>query len=130
MTSILADVAPRGGSLANLAHGMAELTKELGDHHHRISLQQALFFTVLAAANSHDANIRLKDVRSLTTDDENDVRLFGASVIGRGYGVFLKETGGLGWLKQIVTRHDRRQKYLRLTPMGKAVANRIMQAMQ
>lgn len=123
----LVEIAPH--DLTRFTDALWTLTAELPT---RISLRQALFFCVFAMGDADKLEITLGDVRDKPASETDPRPLFGHG-IERAYTVFLEPTerdpDNLGWLHQVESGADRRRKYLRLTPKGQAVVQKILESL-
>lgn len=110
--------------LAGLSAGMLYLA-EAG--HDRLTINQAAFFLLVAAADARGAPLTLQEILD-TTDG-----IIGRS-IQNSYKVLLEPYGwkpkdyALGWITREADPRDERRKYLRLTQKGREVAEALMLA--
>jgi hypothetical protein len=110
--------------LASLSAGMLYLA-EAG--HERLTINQAAFFLLVAAADARGAPLTLQEILDSTEG------IIGRS-IQNSYKVLLEPRGrdpkdyALGWLSREVDPDDERRKYLRLTQKGRDVASAVMLA--
>ena len=88
----------------------------------RVSVRQLLAFAIVANANSMGRSITLSEVREIAGD------AIGQSIertIQQFFPPTRQDPDGLGWIEQELDLDDRRKKYLKLTAMGRYVANEM-----
>ena len=94
----------------------------------RVTVRQLLTFAMIVEQVSLGHNITIATIREKAGDDRHGDELLGQS-IGRSYQLFLqptkKEPDALGWAYVEENEDDRREKFLRLTKEGEAVALKI-----
>jgi hypothetical protein len=94
----------------------------------RVTIRQLLVFAMIMEEVSLGHSVTIAELRAKAGSDSNGDDLLGQS-IGRSYQVFCqptkKEPDNLGWVEVVENEDDRRQKFLRLTKEGEAVALRI-----
>ncbi|WP_306003074.1 hypothetical protein [Brevundimonas sp. C43] len=94
----------------------------------RVTVRQLLTFAMIVEQVSLGHNVTIADIREKAGSDTSGDDLLGQS-IGRSYQLFLKPTkkepDALGWAYVEENEDDRRQKFLRLTPEGEAMAIKI-----
>lgn len=112
------------GPLASLSGGLLYLALE---GHDRLTINQAAFFFLVAAADARGRPLTLTDIM-----EANDLAL--GKSIQNSYKVFLEPHGrnpkdfALGWLTREPDPDDERRKFLRLTEKGKEVAKAALLA--
>lgn len=99
----------------------------------RVTVRQLLVFAMIAEEVSLGNDVTIAEIRAKVGKDKSGDDLLGQS-IGRSYQVFLKPTkkepDNLGWADVEENEDDRRQKFLRLTPEGEAIALKIAKALK
>jgi hypothetical protein len=94
----------------------------------RVTVRQLLTFTMLLEQISLGKSVTIAEIREKAGTDKKGEVLLGYS-IGRSYQLFLqptkKEPDALGWFYVEENEDDRRQKFLRLTKEGEAVALKL-----
>jgi hypothetical protein len=112
--------------LASLSAALFYLAEAGND---RLTINQAAFFLIVAAAEARGVPVTLKEVMEATDG------VLGQS-IKNTYKVMLEAEGrqpktnsALGWLKRELDLDDERRKYLRLTPKGRSVAKAALLAL-
>lgn len=102
-----------------------ELANELPN---RVTIRQLLVFAMILEQVSLGHSTTIAEIRAKAGTDKRGDDLLGQS-IGRSYQVFgqptKKEPDNLGWVEVEENEDDRRQKFLRLTPEGEAVALKL-----
>lgn len=102
-----------------------ELANELPN---RVTIRQLLAFAMILEEVSLGRSTTIKGLRTKAGNDKRGAEVLGQS-IGRTYQIFLaptrKEPDGLGWLYVEENESDRREKFLRLTKEGEAVALKL-----
>jgi len=138
--SAMASIKPHVWTFSTFATAIHALAQELPT---RVTVRQLLTFAMIVEQISKGQNVTIAHIRELAGDDKtfktnadgsfklNDKgerehnELLGQS-IGRSYQVFLKPTkkepDALGWFDVEANEDDRREKFLRLTPEGEAMA--------
>jgi hypothetical protein len=105
----------------------------------RTTIRQALFLAIVCYASAMGRSITLKDVVDAAGDgNEHDERGAPMPLLGRAIekssAVFFephkRNPDGLGWIEQVPNEDDRRQKFLRLTPLGAEACGKIIQALR
>jgi len=94
----------------------------------RVTIRQLLVFAMIMESVSLGQSVTIAELRAKAGSDNQGDDLLGQS-IGRSYQVFCqptkKEPDNLGWVEVVENEDDRRQKFLRLTKEGEAIALRI-----
>lgn len=94
----------------------------------RVTIRQLLVFAMIMEECSLGHSITIAELRAKAGSDNQGDDLLGQS-IGRSYQIFCqptkKEPDNLGWVEVVENEDDRRQKFLRLTKEGEAIALRI-----
>ena len=94
----------------------------------RVTIRQLLVFAMIVEEVSLGHDITIAEIRAKVGKDKRGDDLLGQS-IGRSYQIFCKPTKkepeNLGWVEVEENEDDRRQKFLRLTPEGEAVALKL-----
>ena len=99
----------------------------------RVTIRQLLVFLMIAEEVSMGRDITIAEIRAKVGKDKSGDDLLGQS-IGRSYQVFLeptkREPDNLGWAKVEENEDDRRQKFLRLTPLGTEIVAEVIQILR
>uniref|UniRef100_A0A6M3XP66 Putative DNA binding, helix-turn-helix domain containing protein n=1 Tax=viral metagenome TaxID=1070528 RepID=A0A6M3XP66_9ZZZZ len=104
-------------------------------HHipERVTIRQLLVFSMIVEEVSSGHNTTIAEIRKKVGKDKSGSDLLGQS-IGRSYQIFCqptkKEPNNLGWVEVEENEDDRRQKFLRLTPKGEAIALEVAKALK
>lgn len=112
------------GPLASLSAAFLFLAQE---GHDRLTINQAAFFLLVAAADARGRPLTLTEIM-----EAHDLEL--GKSIQNSYKVFLEPHGrspkdfALGWLTREPDPDDERRKFLRLTPKGEEVAKAVLLA--
>lgn len=123
--SAVASIKTHAWTFSTFSAALQKLAQELPP---RVTLRQMLTFAMIVEEVSMGRNITIAHVREKAGADKHGDELLGQS-IGRSYQLFLKPTkkepDALGWAYVEENEDDRREKFLRLTPEGEAVAIKI-----
>jgi hypothetical protein len=128
--SVMASIKTEATTITQFATALEALAFELPS---RVTLRQLLVFAMICekVAMGHDTTIA--EIREKAGADKSGQALLGQSM-GRSYQLFLKPTkkepDNLGWAYVEENEDDRRQKFLRLTKEGEAIALRIAKALK
>lgn len=114
--------------LGRLSNALRAIASEVPG---RGSVRQAMAFIIVAHANAMGSAITLTDLKEMAGDDATGVALMGPAT-ARTLDTFLeptkREPDALGWIAQVPDEDDRRRKFLVLTEVGTAVAQRFAAA--
>lgn len=98
----------------------------------RTTLRQALAFVTVAMMDAAGQSVTLSELNEDLGDDRTGNPMLGTA-FDRVFDTFLEPTKriptGLGWCFKEVDEDDLRKKYLRLTPKGRDVAKRLIEAL-
>ena len=123
--SLMASIKSHVWTFTTFALAVQELARELPP---RVTLRQLLTFALIVEEVSMGRDVTIAEIRKKAGSDKLGEELLGQS-IGRSYQLFLKPTkkepDALGWAYVEENEDDRREKFLRLTPEGEAVAIKI-----
>lgn len=123
--SPMASVSSHAWTFTLFSAAIQELANELPN---RVSVRQLLVFAMILENVSLGHSVTIADLREKAGSDKTGADLLGQS-IGRSYQVFCKPTkkepDNLGWVEVEENEDDRRQKFLRLTKEGEAVASKL-----
>ncbi len=112
------------GDLRGLARTMAVLAELAPD---RMALSQAIFFLTAAAEDLAGKRPTYTDVRALLGDEINRTLHTTYRIVLEPSRVYPK---GLGWMTRVQNPNDNREWFLKLTPKGKSVVNRVVEALE
>lgn len=126
-TSTLPSSAVR--DLSRLSQALQAIAAELPQ---RTTLRQAVAFATVATMDAAGRSVTLSELNEALGDDLTGIPLLGTS-FDRVFDSFLepskRQPDRLGWLFKELDEDDLRKKYLRLTPKGRKVALRLIEAL-
>lgn len=126
MPSIKAEAS----TFSKLSTTLGELAYALPN---RVTIRQLLVFAMIVEEVSLGRSVTIAELRAKAGSDKSGDDLLGQS-IGRSYQLFgqptKKEPDNLGWVTVEENEDDRRQKFLRLTKEGEAIALRIARSLK